>query len=202
MPSVIHLLPGSIIRDESGAILDARSSVTLVISGSKKIIVDTGLAGEERQIIEALAKNNLKPEDIDILVNTHAHEDHCGNNYLFPRAKLLHPKEGDIIALGVTVIETPGHTMDSISVIVDAVDGNTSSEQNSKPIERKGETRERYVLSGDALPTFDNFLSCVPPAFHVDRGQAISSMARIIKIADAVIPGHDLPFSIPERKYI
>ena len=52
-------------------------------------------------------------------MNTHAHQDHCGNNYLFSRAELLHPKDGEIIAPGVKVIETPGHTFDSISVIVD-----------------------------------------------------------------------------------
>ena len=183
MPNVSLLKPGSILRDESGAILDARSSVTLVISDSEKIIIDTGIISEEKLIIEALAKKGIRPEDIDTLVNTHAHPDHCGNNYLFSRAKLLYPRDGEIIAPGVKVIETPGHTLDSISVIVDTM-------------------KSLVVISGDALPTFNNFIKNVPPALHVSRELAISSMSKIINTADVVIPGHDLPFSIHERKYI
>jgi len=42
MPDVFLIKPGSILRDESGRILDARSSVTLTISKKRKIVVDTG----------------------------------------------------------------------------------------------------------------------------------------------------------------
>ena len=52
------------------------------------------------------------------------------------------------------------------------------------------------VISGDALPTFNNFIKNVPPALHVSSELAISSMSKIINVADVVIPGHDLPFSI------
>lgn len=189
MTCVFLLKPGSIIRDESGAILDARSSVTLITSGSKRIIVDTGLKGENKQIINALAQRGLRPEDIDVLVNTHNHPDHTGNNHLFSRAKLLHPGEGETLAPGVRAIETPGHTIDSISVVV-------SARSNS------GRDETVIVVAGDALPTLGNYLKDVPPALHVDRAMSISSMARIIGIASIVIPGHDLPFSVSERKYV
>ena len=118
MPSVFLLKPGSIERDEYGRILDARSSVTLIISGRHKIVVDSGLLGEEEPICKALAKLGIKPEEIDCIVNTHSHSDHCGNNHLFSRAKVLVAKEGDIIAPGVWILATPGHSMDSISVVM------------------------------------------------------------------------------------
>lgn len=203
MPSVFLLKPGSILRDESGAVLDARSSVTLVVSESKRIIVDTGLIGEERLINEALAKIGIKPENIDILVNTHTHPDHCGNNHLFSNAELMQPNNGEAIAPGVRVIETPGHTMDSISVIVDMAAGAESHKQKNKRIIGGDQARIALLaLSGDALPTFNNFVKNVPPALHVSRELAISSMAKIIGIAELVIPGHDMPFSIPGRRYI
>jgi glyoxylase-like metal-dependent hydrolase (beta-lactamase superfamily II) len=132
MPKVFLIKPGSIIRDDAGTILDARSSVTLVVSETKKIVVDTGQKGEGMQIIEVLVKIGIAPEDLDILVNTHSHPDHCGNNYLFSNAKLLHPEDDEIIAQGVRVIETPGHTMDSISVIVDTTALYSSYDQNCK----------------------------------------------------------------------
>jgi len=50
MPQAFLLKPGFIQRDESGNILDARSSVTIVIAESRKIIVDTGQKGEAEQI--------------------------------------------------------------------------------------------------------------------------------------------------------
>ncbi len=36
-----------------------------------------------------LSMNGLKPEDIDIVVNTHLHFDHCGNNKLFTNARFI-----------------------------------------------------------------------------------------------------------------
>jgi len=81
-PKVFLLKAGSILRDESGEVLDARSSVTLIISGKRKIIVDTGQEGEAAQIKKALARLQLSPEDVDCVVNTHSHPDHCGNNHL------------------------------------------------------------------------------------------------------------------------
>jgi glyoxylase-like metal-dependent hydrolase (beta-lactamase superfamily II) len=184
MPSISVLKPGSLIRDSEGNLLDARSSVTLVTAGSMKIIVDTGIQGEEGRIIKALSIRGLEPEDIDTVINTHSHLDHCGNNYLFTGARHLKPVEGETIAPGVQAIATPGHTIDSISVVVDS------------------ESWGVIVIAGDALPTFNNFLKNVPPALHVDRDLAVSCMARIIEMANIIIPGHDEPFSVVERKYI
>ena len=62
--------------------------------GDKNILVDTGLEqfmvpdGAEEEcgfkILEfedALATVDLKPEDIDIIIHTHLHNDHCENDY-------------------------------------------------------------------------------------------------------------------------
>jgi N-acyl homoserine lactone hydrolase len=193
MPRVSVLKPGSLIRDESGNLLDARSSVTLITSGSRRIVVDTGLEGEKELIIDALARRGLMPEDIDTVVNTHPHPDHCGNNYLFSQAVLRSPEAGETIASGVFAIATPGHTLDSISVVVVAVEASEAI---------MGTSAKVIVIAGDALPTLNNFLKGVPPALHVDRELAISSMSWIIEIADIVVPGHDRPFSVAEGKYI
>lgn len=162
--------------------LDARSSVTLILAGSKKIVVDSGAEGDGGQIAAALAEMELSPKDIDILVNTHHHPDHCANNRLFSLARLLLPEDGQIICPGVWTMYTPGHSMDSVSVVV--------------------EGDETVVIAGDALPTLGNFAKDVPPALHVDRTLAVSSMHRIMELADIVIPGHDRPFSVARKEYI
>jgi glyoxylase-like metal-dependent hydrolase (beta-lactamase superfamily II) len=188
MPAVFLIKPGSIKRDEYGRILDARSSVTLIIRGQHTIIVDSGLCGEEELILGELAKLGIEPEEVKSIVNTHSHPDHFGNNHLFSRAKTVMAKEGDVIAPGVWVMATPGHSMDSISVVVETDDAASQI--------------KTIVISGDALPTFGNFIKKVPPALHVDRDLAIASMLRIIAISDIVVPGHDFPFSIRRREYI
>ncbi|MDQ1312616.1 MAG: hypothetical protein QG605_1155 [Euryarchaeota archaeon] len=190
LPRVFLLKAGSIERDLAGIILDARSSVTLIKTERGWIIVDTGQVGDEEEILKALADLGLEGSDIDIIVNTHSHPDHCANNRLFSRAMKMYPNDGEEIAPGVRVLATPGHSPDSISVLVDAAiqqgDGTTPA------------TR-RVVIAGDALPTLGNFQKRVPPAVHYDRALAVASMNKIIEMADMVIPGHDRPFSVREE---
>ena len=183
----IHLLkPGYLERDLRGNILDARSSVTLIESERGRIIVDSGQVGDEKEILLALAALGLEGLDIDIIVNTHSHPDHCANNRLFSRARTISPKDGEEIAPGVRILATPGHSKDSISVLVDAA---IQQGDGIAPATR------RVVIAGDALPTLGNFQKRVPPALHCDRALAVASMDMIIAIADMVIPGHDRPFS-------
>lgn len=156
------------------------------------MIVDTGAGSRMTELTRALAKADISPRDVDAVVNTHLHTDHCGCNDMFVNAKLfahrledpplgtVEVEEGSVLAEGVTVIETPGHTPGSISVLVRSdVD---------------------YIICGDALPTRANYESMSPPAVHVDRRLAVSSMERIIEAADMVVPGHDAPFKVMGKK--
>ncbi|EGB15980.1 beta-lactamase domain protein [Pseudodesulfovibrio mercurii] len=75
--------------------------------GDKHILVDTGemqpIVSEEREkaigghiytFEEGLAKYGLKPEDIDVVIHTHLHNDHCENDYKCVNATFyVHEKE-------------------------------------------------------------------------------------------------------------
>ncbi|WP_027721996.1 N-acyl homoserine lactonase family protein [Maridesulfovibrio zosterae] len=75
--------------------------------GDKKILVDTGemrpIISEDREadlggriytFEDGLSKYGLKPEDIDIVIHTHLHNDHCENDYKCTNAKFyVHRKE-------------------------------------------------------------------------------------------------------------
>lgn len=69
---------------------------------SRNILVDTGLSAELfskygwrvpkyniQSLEQGLAKLNLKPEDIDLVILTHLHFDHCGMGYKYTKAKFL-----------------------------------------------------------------------------------------------------------------
>ncbi|MCA9861857.1 MAG: N-acyl homoserine lactonase family protein [Thermomicrobiales bacterium] len=69
-----------------------------------KVLIDTGFEkgwverklpfekpeqSEDQQIVNQLASIGVKPEEIDIVVNSHLHFDHCSNNKLFPQATFI-----------------------------------------------------------------------------------------------------------------
>lgn len=51
----------------------------LVSEDNKWLMVDTGVAGKEKSILLQLNSLNLNPEDLSLIVITHAHYDHVGN---------------------------------------------------------------------------------------------------------------------------
>jgi glyoxylase-like metal-dependent hydrolase (beta-lactamase superfamily II) len=53
------------------------------------VVVDTGLMLQESALLGALRAHGLAPDDINLVINTHLHIDHCGNNTLFPRAGIV-----------------------------------------------------------------------------------------------------------------
>ncbi len=84
----------------------------LIRTGKQTVLVETGMGnklsermvkfyGQPAQLLANLAAGGVAPEDIDIVINTHLHFDHCGWNTLrkdgkivptFPRAKYYAPE--------------------------------------------------------------------------------------------------------------
>src|SRR5262249_13969448 len=65
------------------------SHAILLTSTNQKVVVDTGLSIQESDLLRALRGRGLAPADIDLVINTHLHLDHCLNNALFTRAQIL-----------------------------------------------------------------------------------------------------------------
>ena len=84
-----------------GETYEAALKPLLIVSEGERILVDTGIGplperharfhkvirGPGEGIEAQLKALGLEPSDIDIVVNTHLHFDHCGNNVLFKNAK-------------------------------------------------------------------------------------------------------------------
>ena len=181
--------PGLLVRSPAGVILDARSTVTLIRTAENNILVDTSLKKDIPILLQSLKACDLTPEDINIIINTHCHRDHTANNRIFPSACIYTHKLCTqiptavkidsfpyILEKNIEIIETPGHSWDSISIVV--------------------RLEEVYVIAGDAIPIKGNYENWIPPIVHVDAEQALASMQHIKEIADIIIPGHDKPFAI------
>lgn len=154
------------------------------------VLVDTGVGGPDRllndwrvvnrSVADALAEHDMTPGDIGLVINTHLHFDHCGQNAVFPhaacyvqraeldRAQRESPElydwfdfmnaefellDGDAeVVPGLSVIATPGHTVGHQSVIVASDDGTSD------------------VLLGDAAYTPRQYAG--PPDEELPPGQA------------------------------
>ena len=192
--------------------------VFALMGGDKKIIVDTGLEDfvvppdlEEQlgfpvmEFEEALGTIGWKPEEIEIVIHTHLHNDHCENDVLCTNAEVYvqqaeldffrnpHPidhryypdvldgvnlitVEGDnTIVEGIDVLFTPGHTPGGQSVVV--------------------ETSLGKALITGLCCNAENFPptgGVIAPGVHLDVIQAYESMKRIRETAEILVPLHDL----------
>ena len=51
----------------------------VVTNGGRAILIDAGMKKKEKKVIGALGHMHMSPEDIQLIVLTHTHYDHCGS---------------------------------------------------------------------------------------------------------------------------
>lgn len=171
----------------------------------------------EEEPVVAIRNKGINPEDIDVVILSHLHWDHAFNNSIFKKAEFIvqkqelmyaiaplpvHMKGYESVAIGmspnyitntkytiiegdreiipgVSVILTPGHSPGSMCTIVETNSGN-------------------YGIATDTIPLYENWENPVPHiphlpgAIHVGLVEYFSSLERIDRHCDFILPGHDL----------
>ena len=186
------------------------STVSLLTVGTRRMLIDTGPASRRANLVGALTSHSIEPEEIDTVILTHLHWDHCQNTDLFGNARVVvHPREidyaknpnrgdrsaasyiadmldkmrvepatdGDLIADGVSVIDTPGHTKGHISVLLEG-------------------GGERVLVAGDALPDSGTVRRKLPYNVFWDVDDAAESVEKMLDASHVFYPGHDRPFRV------
>lgn len=178
MPRV-HLLSPGYIGD------GVASSVSLIEADGAVIVVDPGMVRARGVILDPIGELGYQPDDVTDVIISHHHPDHTMNIALFPNASvhdhwatyrndtwISRPAEGFEVAPGVTLWETPGHTPQDVTTIVQADDGVVAL---------------THCWWTATVPIEDPY--CTDPhALH--RGRA-----RVIEVATKVIPGHGPMFT-------
>jgi len=97
--------------------------------------------------------------------------------------RLVEVEEGFEIEPGVRILHTPGHSVGSVSVLVDTEDG-------------------RCAISGDVLHYSEAALAERNPVVFWDDEQASASIRRIVAESDLIYPGHDRPFRLTASRKV
>ncbi len=206
---------------------------TWLIKGSdKNILVDTGemqpiqskdredaIGGKIHTFEQGLKMHDLEPSDIDIVIHTHLHMDHCENDYKCENARFyIHEKE-------LESIHDP-HPLDYryLEDYIDEIEENNQIEIITKdcevvpgirventPVHTKGgltvyiETQKGTAAITGFCVIDENYdpppeikgmeMSVIPPGTHVDVYQAYDIMEAVKHKADILIPLHEPRFA-------
>ena len=196
--------------------------------GDKKILVDTGemrpVVSEEREkaiggkiygFEEGLARYGLTPEDIDIILHTHLHNDHCENDAKCVNAKIyVHEKELERIhdphPLDFRYLEDYIEEVEENGQIV-ALTGDTEIAPGiamiHTPAHTEGgmsvrvETDKGSVLICGFCTILENLhppkavtameMEVIPPGTNVNPYLAYETLVRAKTLADHVLPLHE-----------
>ena len=169
---------------------DASSSITLIDTGSKKIIVDPGC--NRKLLLNSLLNEKLTTGDIDVVFITHYHPDHCLLMGVFENAVVMDsiqyqkgPIGGDmgneIPETDIKIIKTPGHSPDHSSLLVETKKGRVLVGAH---IFWWKENEEQEI----DVEKNDDFAS--------DIKTLVETRKEVLKIADFIIPGHGKMFRV------
>ncbi|MQA88593.1 MAG: MBL fold metallo-hydrolase [Streptosporangiales bacterium] len=160
------------------------STVGLVRDGDVLAIIDPGMVRSRSLILDALRELGYAAEDVTDVVFSHHHPDHTLNAALFPDARFhdhwaiykddtweWRDAEGYELAPSVRLIRTPGHTAEDITTLVGTSDGVAAY---------------THVWWTSTAPDEDPYAT--------DQDALRASRARVLAVADIVVPGHGEAF--------
>jgi glyoxylase-like metal-dependent hydrolase (beta-lactamase superfamily II) len=196
--------------------------------GDRKVIVDTGemspIQSEDREesiggkiytFEEGLHLWDLKPEDIDVVIHTHLHNDHCENDYKCANAEIYvhenelkrihdpHPLDYRYLEDYIEDVEENGQ--------IRSVDGDTEILPGigvvHTPVHTDGGLTVAIETAGGkaCITGFcvikENFdppkeikameMDVIPPGTHVNVYESYDIMMRIKDMADMLLPLHE-----------
>jgi glyoxylase-like metal-dependent hydrolase (beta-lactamase superfamily II) len=175
---------------EEGDVELASSTATLIKDNGVRVIVDPGM--NRAALLESLTKEGLKLEDINFIVLTHTHLDHCLLAGIFENAKILDNSDifsfdgkitghnGKVPGTDIEIIATPGHDQFHCSVLA------------------KTEDLGKVIIAGDVFWWMDeekqetgrNDLIKREDPYVKDKEALKQSRENILALADYIIPGH------------
>ncbi len=227
---VVHAVRlGTIMVDKSGMTYGSGFGTTIDIpvwsaaveGGGHKVLIDTGMADAvkwsrynpctitpEQRLPAALAELGWSTRDVDIVVNSHLHYDHCENNVNLPQAQFFVSRAEWEFAAMPTRTQAWSYELEWTSpeltymnyTLIDAdhydvlpglrvikTPGHTPGHQSVVVNTEEG----LLCVAGDAACLMENIALHSPPGVHVSVEESLRSIDKITRIADRVLMNHD-----------
>jgi glyoxylase-like metal-dependent hydrolase (beta-lactamase superfamily II) len=174
-----------VLFDGYGAEGGVASTVSVIRDGDTIAVVDPGMVPSREVILDPLAALGVAPESVTDVILSHHHPDHTINIALFPEATVhdhwatyfrdqwtSRPAEGVQLSPSITLLETPGHTPQDITTLVETDDGVA------------------------ALTHLWVWESSPGSGLDVDPGLVEEHRARVLEVATLIVPGHGSAFRV------
>ena len=204
--SVSPLLLGTSLAWPDGRLTAA--SVTLVQPKTgMNLLVDTGAWHQRKALLARLNERGIAPTQIDSIILTHLHWDHCVNFDLFAGVPIAVPRgEWDRVQRETIDTATPIYLHELLSAHANITLIEPGEYSGVEIIPTPGHTSGHIAvgvvttdysvaIAGDALPTRTAAFSGMPHTWHSDENDAAMSISRLLKDFDVIVPGHDAAFS-------
>jgi len=159
-------------------------TITLVRDGENIIIIDPGVLSSQEILIDKLKEAGLAVGDINLVFLTHSHLDHYRNTGMFASAKVLEywglwtggkcDDRPQNLSEDIEIIETPGHSVDSLTMLVKTKEGTVA-------------------ICGDVFWREDY---PVEDPYATDQVKLAESRKKVLSRADYVITGHGKMFKV------
>lgn len=160
-------------------------TVGLIRDGRHVIVVDPGMVPDRAVILDPLAEMGVGAAAVTDVVISHHHPDHTLNIALFPPVPVhdywaiyhhdqwvSRPAEGAAVSDHVRLIETPGHSPQDITTLVETRDGVVAFTH----------LWLYEGLDGDRRAT--------------DLESLLVQRERVLALADLIVPGHGPAFEV------
>jgi len=194
--------------------------------GDEKILVDTGLeqfmvpdeVGEKYgldilEFEDALETVGLKPEDVDLVIHTHLHNDHCENDYKCSRARIVAQKAEYEFFKNPHPVDHRYYSDLLDDLDVELVDGDVANFRDGIDLifspghTPGGQSVAVSTAAGKAVITgfccndlnFPETGPAVTPGVHTDAMVAYDTAQKIRDMADILIPVHSLAVGRQKR---
>jgi N-acyl homoserine lactone hydrolase len=195
---------------------------------NERIIVDTGPGNPERALKyhreidqsegqrpdKALEFLGWNPDDVNLVIMTHLHWDHCGNNGIFSKAEFVLQEEEmryAVCPLPIQAVPYESFSIGASPLWLDTmcqfkiIRGDKELAPGIRLIHLPGHTpgfqgvlvetdQGPYLIAGDCIPLYENWEGAnrIPHGVHSDLFAYYRSFDRIDEIGAPVLPGHDM----------
>ncbi len=227
---IAPLVLGTAVRDKSQSLLfrdigikmESPILAWLLMSGDKKVLIDTGAFGPverpevssrynqipEQTIKQQLGRLNTTFDEITTVINTHLHLDHAGGNAYFTKARFLVQRREMEYTKNPVPIHKGAYDLDFAGMKFEYLDGDAKIVSGIRVILTPGHspgsqavlvetTAGIYIIAGDTITHFEQMSipgsdSFWPGAVYVDLREYYQSLDRLKQLGGFILPGHDM----------